>query len=401
MNRRDFMRTAASYPAVAFTPVRAVPKAISSWQLESPAGSSSVSALRASWIDQRIDERRESAARRVSEYVISRIQGGRYHPPEALFAESSGYQASMAATLSLAGKLLQEPRYIEVASRMFDRLLDARVEDMWSLDWWCPFPTFRPCPSNRREQNQQVNDRYTILVLYCLGLHYRITGDERYLQAGRKGMKAIFARTDFYGQRETLLHLTPEAATLAILAWEQVLPEYSARKGPLIEWVLETFVDMAPRDFPFFTMYRTMLLLAATGTEHLETVVRPGIDALLAEPAWRYQHNRLAMRHNKSTDDHVNIRGNGAMTIIMRLFDLASGGKVYTGSEHYRYLSGWMDRMRQPDGMCYGCEDIPEYRTQDSKVVGNQQLAGGKLYGNGSPAYYMQLWWILGGFFLS
>ena len=146
MNRRDFMRTAASYPAVAFTPVRAVPKAISSWQLESPAGSSSVSALRASWIDQRIDERRESAARRVSEYVISRIQGGRYHPPEALFAESSGYQASMAATLSLAGKLLQEPRYIEVASRMFDRLLDARVEDMWSLDWWCPFPTFPSLP---------------------------------------------------------------------------------------------------------------------------------------------------------------------------------------------------------------------------------------------------------------
>ena len=357
-------------------------------------------ALGSSWMDKRIDPNRKEDAHKVCEFVVSRIQGGRYHPPEALFAETSGYQASMAATLSLAGKMLDEPRYVETASDMFDQLLETRVEDMWSLDWWCAYPIFRAMSFNWKEQNRQVNDRYTVLVLYCLGLHHRITGEERYLKAGKKGMRAIFSRTEFYRQREKLVHLTPEAALLAILAWEHELPQYAEKKEPLLEWVLETFVETAPKDFPFFTLYRTMLLLAATGTRHLDGVIRPGIDALLAEPGWRYPHNRLAMRHIKSTDDHVNVRGNGAMAILMRLFDLAAGRQVYTGGEHYRYLSGWMDRMRRPDGACYGCEDIPANRRQDPKVFGDQHLAGGKLYGHGSPAHYMQLWWILGGFFL-
>ena len=91
-----------------------------------------------------------------------------------------------------------------------------------------------------------------------------------------------------------------------------------------------------------------------------------------------------AFRHIASTEDHVNVRGNGAIASIMRIFDLVSGEQTFTDSDLYRHVSSWMDEMISDDGLAYGCmRHGSRYR-----------------YGLGSPPQYMQLWWILGGFMI-
>lgn len=332
----------------------------------------------------RIDAARADDARRICEFILSHMQAdGCYLPPEALWAESAAYRAELAATLSIAGELLGEGRYIHAAARMFDRLLDERVDGMWPVGYWCAFPVYDPLPLNWREENARPHARSTALVLYSLGVHHRIGGDDRFLEPAREAMARMFTTWDFAREKESLLHLSAEAAALAVLEWEHVLPEFAEKKEPLIAWSVKTFVEAAPKDFAFFTLIRTMLLLGATGTKHLHTVIRPAIDALLAEPAWRFTHNEQDFRHLRRMDQHVDIRGNGAVVATMRLFDSAAGETVYTETPLYEYLSGWMDAMRTPEGGCYGC----------------QHIATGQRYCLGSPPHYMQLWWILGGFF--
>ena len=85
-------------------------------------------------------------------------------------------------------------------------------------------------------------------------------------------------------------------------------------------------------------------------------------------------------RHNASTSDHVNSRANIAVAIMMKHYDLAAGEQVYTSTPLYEYLSAWIDGMRSPGGSYFECLDITT----------------GRRYGQGSPAHYIPLWWILG-----
>ncbi len=86
-----------------------------------------------SWKDARIDRGREQEIRKICDFVIAHIRNRRYHPPMARHPESVYYRATVAATLSLAGKLLQEKRYIETASTMLDQVLEERLDSMWPV----------------------------------------------------------------------------------------------------------------------------------------------------------------------------------------------------------------------------------------------------------------------------
>ena len=88
----------------------------------------------------------------------------------------------------------------------------------------------------------------------------------------------------------------------------------------------------------------------------------------------------VGFHHSAGTSDHVNNRANVAVALLMKSFDLAAGSQVYTGTPLYAYLSGWIDGMRAPGGSYYeGCD-----------------IATGRRFGQGSPAHYVPLWWILG-----
>ncbi len=337
-----------------------------------------------SWKLKRVDESRREAAVRICDFVVKHTRDGRYHPPEALWAESAAYRAELAATLAMAGKLLEKPRYVEVAGSMFQQLLTERVDGvLWSVGRWCAFPVYRGVPLDWKEQNARPAPHYTNgLVTYSMGIYHQISGDPRVVEASRETLRKMFATWNYDRDKETMHHLTPESAALAAAVWEESMPEFAGRKEPLVRWVWETFPEKAPRDFPFFTLIRTMLLVALTGSEHLETAIRPAIDALLANPSWRFEHDSRDFRHNRATEDHVDVRATGALAATMRLFDLVAGKTVYTGTPLYRYSSNWLDEMRRPDGGVYGCRHI----------------ASARRYGLGSPPHYIQLWWILGGF---
>ena len=327
----------------------------------------------------RIDQERLPAAKAIVDYVVDRVTpDGLFHPEESLWAESGVYRSQHAGTLAVAGKLLDDERCIDAARRMLYRTLDVRIDGLWSIDWWLDHPVADP-PLHLDADNAVIEDGYAAPTnLFNLGIYHRVTGDDAVVERSRESMAAMFERWNY--TQGSWHHMTPEFAGLAAWAWEEALPEFSSRKKPIIDWVLANFVEGAPEDFPFMTAVRMTLLLAATGTEHLESVMKPGLDALLAAPERRHVHNRDDFRHNDATADQVNNRANIAVAIMMKHYDLAAGEEVYTNTPLYAYLSGWADSMRAPGGSYFESRDI----------------ATGRSYGQGSPAHYIPLWWILG-----
>lgn len=149
----------------------------------------------------------------------------------------------------------------------------------------------------------------------------------------------------------------------------------------MVRWVRETVVETAPRDFPFLMAVRTMLLLATDGPECVAPLLAPALDRFLAEPSWRFAGRPDHFRHIRQTDDHINTRGNTAVALTFRMLDLALGTTEYTSRPLYAHLSQWIDSMRNPDGGYFECQD----------------LKTGRKWGQGSPAHFIPLWWLLGG----
>ena len=328
---------------------------------------------------ERIDTQRLDAAHSIVEYIIPRVDSaGLFHPEHSLWAESGVYRAQLAGTLSVTGKLLNNDACIEAAKRILYRMMEVRIDKLWGVDWWWDHAIESP-PKNWREDNKTIEEGYTAPTnLFDLGLYYKVSKDDSILKDARESMQAMFDRWDY--SKGNFHHMTLEHAALASWVWQDVFPEFSSQQKPIIEWVISRFVQEAPKDFPFMTAVRTVLLLATTGTTYLKSVIKPGIDSLLADPSRRYSHNHNDFRHNESTFDHVNNRANIAVAILMKHFDLAAEETVYTKTSLYSYLSNWIDNMKAPGGSYFECKDIKTNRK----------------FGQGSPAHYIPLWWILG-----
>ncbi|MCH2211520.1 MAG: hypothetical protein MK110_09470 [Fuerstiella sp.] len=331
---------------------------------------------------ERIDRKRLAAARAIIDYVVPRVSAeGLFHPEDSLWAESGVYRSQHAGTLAVAGQLLDDDRCIEAARRMLYRTIDVRIHKLWSTDWWWDHPVSETVAAdwkNWQEQNRVVEEGYASPTnLFNLGLYYRITGDDYVVEPSRESMAAMFARWDY--TQDNWHHMTPEFAGLAVWAWEETFPQFASKKDPIVRRVIDRFVKDATNDFPFVLAVRMTLLLAVTGTRYLQSVLKPGIDALLAASARRYEQRPDDFRHSAVTSDHINIRANMAVAIMMKHYDLAAGEQVYTGTPLYASLSDWIDLMRAPGGSYYECQDI----------------VTGRKYGQGSPAHYIPLWWIL------
>ena len=77
----------------------------------------------------------------------------------------------------------------------------------------------------------------------------------------------------------------------------------------------------------------------------------------------------------------MDIRGNGAIAVTMRLIDIAAGRSLYSSTPVYRHVAEWIDGLRRDDGGYYGC----------------QQHGRGERYCLGSPSQYIPLCLHLGG----
>lgn len=334
---------------------------------------------------EKIDKTRLAHARKTCDFMISRVwDDGRFHPIEGQWPESSDYQGECAGTLALAGHILNDNKYVAASRKMFKRFLNERVEGLWSVDFWHDFPVKEELAAEAYELNRIPESRYTPAILMSLGIYHQVSGDNSVVEPSREAMNLMFERWDF--QTGDWLHLTREYVALAIAAWEHALPEFADRKQPHIDWVIDTFVDHAPEEFPFVTAARTMTLIATTGTQHLESVIRPGIDALLAEPKRRFRERPNDFRHTPAhsyatSGDHVDTRGNTAVAIMMKAHDVAAQRQFYTNTDLYAHLSGWIDCMMIPNGGWYEMDD----------------LETGRKYGQGSPGHLIPMWWIFGG----
>ena len=320
-----------------------------------------------------IDESRIQDARETVDFMCNRVQpDGFLLPPEALFCETTGYQSEAAATIALTGAKLDIPGSTETARRMFDRLFGRRLDNnLWSLDSRGGFPYRHPLPENWQEQNTLPDARYTAATLLSSAIYFTVTDDDSFNEPARRSMTAMFDEWDF--MTDDVIHLTREFVILSVLAWGEPTAEFVPKIEPLVQWVSESFVDTASRDFPFLTTVRTMLMLAAVGPDCVADVIAPGLEKFLTEPSWRFESEPDSFRHIKSTDDHINTRGNTAVALTFRMLDQALGTTEYTSRPLYAHLSQWIDSMRNPDGGYFECQD----------------LETGRKWGQGCPAHYL------------
>ena len=337
----------------------------------------------------RVDDSRRSAAETICEWVIAHTRQQRYWPDEALWPESVAYRAELAATLCIASRLLDRPHYVPVAEQMLQRIVGERVDGaLWPVGHWCEFPVYHGMPLDWREESARPDRAYTTpIVAYCLGVHHRITGEARFVDAARLALQRFVGDLSASGALDAparLHHMTAEWVALSTFVWRDRFPELWQQAAPLAQWVRDTLVATAAQDFPFVTAVRLHLLLATGDSAQLAQIMGPAIDAFLASPSWRFDHDRNDFRHIKQLTEHVDVRANGALALVLRMLHLGGGDSALTHGDLYRHLCGWMDAMREPSGACYGCRDI----------------ASGRRYGLGSPPHYIQLWWILGGFYL-
>ena len=329
----------------------------------------------------RIDASRIDDVRRAVRFVASHIdETGRHVPVEGLFAETTGYQCELAGSLASFAVLADEPVGIDASRRMFERLMGRRVDGLWSLDW---DPDTRGAkltvPDNWQEQNAVVSVRYSAATLWSLALYHRATADATWVSTADECLSLLFDGYEFKEGEEC--HLTTEFAAMAAVLWSHVLPKHAdTHADDLVGWIADTFAETAPRDFPFLTALRTNLLLAVDAKRYLP-LVRESVDALLAAPRWRFEHDSQLFKHISQTDDHENIRGSVAAAIAMKLHDVAADEAVYTSTPLYAHLAQWIDAQRAPDGGWYEAHD---WKT-------------GQRFGRGSPSFFIPAWWIVGG----
>ena len=320
---------------------------------------------------ERIDRERLPAARAVLDYVIPRVrEDGRFHPEDSLFAESSGYQAQLAGTLAVVGKLLDDERCGPAARQIFCRMLENRVQGLWSLDWWWDHPIVLPAPPDWRLQNRTPDPRYTPLTLYNLGLYHRVSGDDAVVAPARDAMARMFDRWDY--SEGSWLAMTPEFAALAVWAWEDALPEFSPRKDSTVKWVADTFVKAATTDFPFASAVRMTLLLATTGTKYLESVFKPGIEALLAEPSRRFDHNP----NDFPGITHIKLPGSKQRTILDESHRSISHGCRQPSNQAHKTISrrGELAAPGSGGGFHHVCTPFKLLRARTSPLVASLHL---------------------------
>lgn len=333
----------------------------------------------------RVDASRRDQAEALVDYCLTRVSDdGRWRPTSGLFGESLGYHGQMMATLGAAGRLLERADATAGARRMAERLLADRIGDVWPVGWWDDFPCGSTLDDTTIEQYRtQPNARYTALCIYNLGIYHRATGDPDVVESGLAGLHAAFHHWDFTHPAD-FIHLTCEFIAGAAWAWSHVDNSFMPRVRPLVDWCVATTVEQAPHDFPYFTVARSVLLLALGGTQHLKAVVRPAIEHVLAAKKWRHPASKKDLLHFPDPQDiaNLNCRANTAMAYIMRLADNAAQDDHFTRTTTYAHLAQWTDGMRDDtDGSYF---EVRDPHTSDRKW-------------KGSPGQYIPLWWMLGG----
>lgn len=346
----------------------------------------------------RLDESRRTNLVDLCEFILSRLDlRGRYVPPESLLLESIGYRSSLGGYLAEAGRILGEPRYVEAAGRILRDVLTERIGDMVPVGAYLEFPIYRGLEVGWRDRLTVKPDlRYTAITVLGLGLYYRASGDASAIDPARRALAAILNDWDFARELPRRDWLIFELLGMAISIWEEVLPEFRRHKEPLLREVLDTFVTLAPQGFAFLTMYRTIFIINETGAEHLYSHIKPGIDAVLAEQKWRCPESPDDFYHIEKTGDHVNVRGNGAVAIMLRLFDWAAGRTVYTDGAIYRHVANWMDGQRREDGAYYGCREFAPGPALPA-FMGVRPERRSRRYSMGSPDQYLPIMWMIGG----
>ena len=59
----------------------------------------------------------------------------------------------------------------------------------------------------RKKANSVPDARYTLLVLYSLGLFHRITGDDSFIGPDKKAMKCMVETWDILAEKKIILHV--------------------------------------------------------------------------------------------------------------------------------------------------------------------------------------------------
>jgi hypothetical protein len=322
---------------------------------------------------------------------------GAYEVEERWGPEGESYLIEVGWTLLEAYRITGQGRYLEGAVSILDRLKRTQMPDGgWTLKLGTSGLEFKVTEEERQRTWEREELPLIGAAAYAVAKYRRLTSDQAYDGMINRAVDHLLEHWD--PKRgcflESSRHFTEMRSAptgyqafflFGLSAWQPQRTDLDDVVPGLVDYVQRNLESFDEQTMPFMRMVHIALLLQHRPIDHVRRELKPRIDDLAASPVFKCSWVRGGYGHRDSyagiVTSKANVRGSGAVALVMRLYDLTTGTRTYRDSEVYGDVSWWIDAMKADRG-----------------YYGFQTREGLKRLGRGSPAQYIPCFWIFGAF---
>jgi hypothetical protein len=346
-----------------------------------------------------VDLERLDDALDACDFLLNHLNtAGRYEVEERWGPEGEVYLIEVGWTLLEAYRIAGRRRYLDGAVAILERF---RRNQMPSGGWSLRLGTSGLECKVTEEERRRTRDREDLPLIgaatYAVAKYRSLTGDDAYDAMIDRALDHLLEYWD--PEQGCFLEKSSEHFTgmrsaptgyqafflFGLAAWRCRRDDLDEIVPHLVDYVQRNLESFDERTMPYIRMVHIGLLMQHRSVDYVRSEIKPRIDALVSSPVFRCSWVRGGYGHRDSyrgiVTSEANIRGSGAVALVMRLYDLVTGSRTYRDTEPYADVSWWIDSMKAEHGYY-------EFQVQE----------GMKRLGRGSPAQYTPCFWIFGAF---
>jgi len=312
---------------------------------------------------EQLDNSRLGDALGACDFLVAHLDDhGRYHHPEQWGPEGNLYILRIASVLLEAWTVSGDNRYLAGARRGLDALAGTqRPDGHWPLGTYGEGIEYDA--TKKVKERDREDDAFPWVAggtAFVLGKYRHGAGDDRYRQITGKCLDALAACLSTgsglidVDLQDWNLCMTRVECLIGLSCWTDRRPELAPCVDRLADWLEAQFAAFDEKTQPFCTVLSSLALLRVRGFTRTGRLVKEVIDRYLATRSYACEEVPGGWGHRDTSRGMItteaNIRGTGALAVLMKSYDLAAGREGYTATGEYRRMSAWIDGMKDTDG---------------------------------------------------
>jgi len=312
---------------------------------------------------QQRDSIRLADALGACDFLVSHLDDhGGYHHPEQWGPEGNLYVARIASVLLEAWAVSREDRYLAGARCVLDALARTqRPDGHWALGLYGKGIEYDATKKvKERDHDDDAFPWVAGSAAVVLDKYRRTTGDDGYREVTRTCLDALATCLSTGSGlidadlQDWNLCMTRAESLIGLSCWTDQRPELAPCVERLADWLEGQFATFDAESQPFCTVLSSLALLRVRGFARAGRLVKEVIDRYLATRSYACEEIPGGWGHRDTSRGIIttegNIRGTGALAILMKSYDLAAGREEYTVTGEYLRMSTWIDGMKDADG---------------------------------------------------